>query len=239
MRKWYIVLFSIIVATFIIGQICKQDFMEEGTSALHVQGDALNQNFGVEYAINDDFRRSMMEYPDQYDGITNDSPIIVTGKPTGKIFQEGEWFGQEIRVNQVIKGSSELKKDGMTESFYVFSADGFRTYDDGKIRYSGGFGLMQTNSNYILFLGLAPHTLLTPVKGYSLMGGFFGYIKLSNGSQTQAIATDIEKLNYDDVWQFEYIAESSENLEAVYRIKERILDNMQQLYPFLPINDKG
>jgi hypothetical protein len=227
MKRWYIALISAIVVAFVIGQACKFSFPGEGLSDLSAQEDALGRGFGVEYVMGSETSRSFRDDPGQYDNLANDALIIAIGKPTGKIVQSGMYFGQEVTVDRIVKGADELKDDegdGGTETFYVFSPDGFRMHEDNRVRYSGGYGLMQKDSSYLLFLESASYTSLMPVGGYGLLGWFFGYIKLDgDDTRSQPVSKPTEELTYDEVWQLEYIAESEEVLESVYRMKERIM----------------
>jgi hypothetical protein len=228
MKKWYITLLVVIASTFIIGQVCKMNFFPEGSDALKTQEDTLNKGFGVEYAINDDYSQTLIDYADQYDDMVDSSEIIIIGKPTGRVFQQGEYFAQEVEIDHIIKGNDELEANNSTECFYAFSVDGFQDYErDGRIKYLGGRGLMQKDSSYLIFLRPVSDISIMPVGGYELVGGFFSYIKLdSDDSRSQPVTAPVNELKYDDVWQFEYIAESEKILENMYRMKKHIIESV-------------
>jgi hypothetical protein len=224
MKKWILIQVAAIVVVAVIGVIWKANLPDDGLSTLHTQEDALGKGFGVEYVMGTDLSNSLVNYPEQFDDIVDVSDVIVIGRPTGKIFQQGEIFCQEVLVNEIIKGEERLRADGLEKSLYMINADGFRRYDDGKVRYMGGYGLMQESSDYLLFLGYTDPFQLLPVNGYEMLGGFFGRIKLDdNAAGSTPMSTPAEELSYDEIWDYEYIANSQEVLDEVYRMKEHIL----------------
>jgi hypothetical protein len=227
MKRWIFALTASVVIIAVVGQIWKANLPD---NALNTQEDALNKGFGVEGVMNQDYCNALLEYPNQNDSIVNDAKIIVIGKPSGKIFQEGAIFGQEVIVQKVLKGSDEIQEDGNAEAFYLLGADGFYdTYEDGKARYIGGIGLMQKSSSYLLFLEDVNYDLLLPVKGYGMLGGLFGRIKLDeNGAKSTPVNKPAEELSYDEIWDYEYIADSQNVLDEVYRMKEHVLDLVRE-----------
>jgi hypothetical protein len=229
MKKWIVIQIAAVAILAIFGQVCKFNFPDNGLSAMNLQKDMLNGRIGVEYVMDEGLYNSLVNYPDQYDNLRADAAVVVIASPTGRIFQEGEIFGQEIEVIKTLKGAKQIKDDGFHDRFYVFGADGFRVCDDGRVKYQGGYGLMQQTSEYLIFLERIKYDALFPVKGYGLLGGFFGYIKLDNDDVgSSPIAVPIQDLLYDDVWQYEYIAESQKILDRVYLMKDHILETMAE-----------
>ncbi|MDR1068426.1 MAG: hypothetical protein LBL36_04185 [Clostridiales Family XIII bacterium] len=223
MKRWILVQLAVVVIVAAAGQLWKATVPDD---TFRTQEDTLNKGFDVEYVMGADDYNSLVNYPEQNDTLVNDAAVIIVGKPTGNIFQEGAIFGQEIVIEEILKGSDNLRAAGFGETLYVFGADGFYdVYEDGNIRYMGGFGLMQKSSSYLIFLEDVGYDLLFPVKGYWLFGGFYGRLRVDEpGAKSPPVTVPAEELSYDDVWDYEYIAESQKVLDEVYRMKEHVLE---------------
>jgi hypothetical protein len=225
MKKWILIQFIVIAIIAIFGVTIKATVSSSAISSMYTQENTLIDTIGVEYAIDDVYAQSLISDPEAYDNIRKESQIILIGTPSGAISQEGDIFGQEVIIKEIIKGEEMLKSDGLADTLYVFSADGFFDADNGKIMYRGGYGLMQKSSEYLIFLTDLPQfTELLSVEGYYNNGGFFGQLKLNNREdQSKPINTPIEDLRYIDVWDYEFIAESQNVLDQMYLTKERLL----------------
>jgi hypothetical protein len=225
MKKLIFIQIAVVAIIAVIGQVWRADAYANDPFLFRTQEDTLNKGFGVEYVMGRDYSGSLINYPDQLDGLADDAAVIAIGQPTGEIFQEGMVFGQKILVQRIIKGAEKLRAAGYEESFYAFCPDGFHDYyEDGKARYAGGYGLMQKSSQYLLFLEETKFDLLLPVKGYMILGGFLGRLKLDeDGVRSTPVDIPVDELKYEDIWDYEYIADSQEVLDEVYRMKEHVL----------------
>jgi hypothetical protein len=223
MKQWILAQLAVVVIIAAAGQVWKANLPD---NTFQTQEDTLNKGFGVEYVMGEDEYNSLVNYPAQNDTIVNDADVIVIGTPSGKIFQEGAIFGQEIIIEEILKGDDKLQSAGFTETLYVLGADGFyNVYGDEKIQYMGEFGLMQKSSSYLLLLEDIDYDRLLPVKGYGLVGGIYGRLKVDEPDVKSPLVTvPAGELSYDDVWDYEYIAESQKVLDEVYRMKEHILE---------------
>jgi hypothetical protein len=192
---------------------------------MRAQEDTLIDTIGVEYVIDDAYVQPLEADPGLYDNLGEESQIILIGTPSGNILQEGDIFGQEVIVKNIIKGKEMLESDGLTDALYIFSSDGFFDAGNGEIMYRGGYGLMRKSSEDLIFLTDLPQfTELLSVDGYYNNGGFFGQLKLNNREdRSKPIDTPIEDLRYIDVWDYEFIAESQNALDWMYLTKERLL----------------
>ena len=221
MKRWIIGQVIIIIMVALIGQICRFNFSNCGIAGLKTVEDTLLLDCGVTYIFENGMYKNMKMYEDDYVNDMDQASIIVIGEPTGEIIQDGERFGQEIIVKQILNDSGISEKD----RFYVYNVDGFEMID-GKAMYYGGRSLMSKDSLYLIFLDTIPYDSVLPKKGYDLSGGFFSYLRLSN-SISEPILGQSGQINYNDIYQYEYFAESQKILDQIYEIKNRIIDRFR------------
>lgn len=226
MKLWRITIALTILIVFIVGQLLKLGFNDAGLAGLSHINEVYNLDVGLEYMFGKDeedeerIYESLTEYENDYITAPLSAPIIVVGKPSGNIKQNRLSFGQEIVVEEVLKGEGLIETG---ESYYVYNPYGFSVDNEGRSVYTNIKNVMEPQNEYLIFLQASELNEYDSVpRSYSLEGSFFDYIKLTQ-QDSAVISEQLKKVKFMELQQYEYFSTSERILQKVKKIKQDII----------------
>lgn len=147
------------------------------------------------------------------------APVIAVASATGKLRQTEGSLGQEIRIEEVIRGG-ELVECG--ETGYLYQYFGFQEVD-GRIQYGNLLNLMQPGERYLVFLEESPLNIYQKKAAYLLASDFFGYVKIG-GQETATLAAGQSAYDFTLLKAYEFFSVSEDTTEVLNAIRKEILD---------------
>ncbi len=229
MKRWMIFQILAVVVTATIGQLCKMQFTDAGLLDLRNIDDTYAMNCGLSFIYGDNpameeteeaLYNNLVTYEDDYVNETESAPIVIIAHATGNIKNYNSSLGQEIIVDDIIKG------DGMeiNKSYYIYSVDCFEMNEKGEITYIGLKNLMNQKDSYLAFLEPSVLNGITSEKNFTYSGTFFfNYLNIDNDSK-DFIKKPIEDTSYNDIREMEFFAGSERMLNQLNRIKHEIIN---------------
>lgn len=221
MKRWIIFQLLLLAAVVCVGQIGKSTFTDSGAASLTSIDEALLLDSGIDYIFTSKDLDSFKSYEEQYVTDVDQASLVVLATPTGNLSQRHFSLGQEIKIDRVIKGNTQLKD---TVTAYVFSQDGFVVADElhSGLTYYSIKNLMKPNHQYLVFINPLEINNYLKEPGYSLVSSFFNYLDLTSNAST-ITNIPLDKLRFSDLKDNEFYSNSQEVLEQLLNIKKQII----------------
>lgn len=158
--------------------------------------------------------KTFCQYEQDYIKEVLSAPVIICAVATGNIKQKTTSFGQEVLVEKVYKGASELEG----EKIMVYTADGFVKAKRGW-NYMGIKNPMKKNQAYVIFMNEKENNVWT------LAEGTFNYLCIEKDQKRTVNWSKQTKMEeYRDV---EFFVTSERLMEQMLTIKHKILEEIK------------
>ncbi len=131
--------------------------------------------------------------------------MIAVASATGKLRQTEGSLGQEIHIEEVIRGG-DLVECG--ETGYLYQYFGFQEAD-GRIQYGNLLNLMQPGERYLVFLEESPLNTYQKEAAYLLASDFFGYVKIG-GQETATLVAGQSAYDFTLLRAYEFFSVSED-----------------------------
>jgi|GEM_PF-2473178 len=237
MKKWLSYQLLIIIIVFVMGQICKANFIDHGLYKMKTIEDGYLLKCGVEYILEKKDLDGFIDYQNSYIESSEEYPIVVIGKPTGNIEQALRSFGQEIIVEKILKGTGIEKEN----KYFVYKEYGFNITSGNELSLSDTMNVInifnENNGNrlvygdttnvmnpdcyYLIFLKPSDLNPLTSIDSYMCLN-YFPYLNISR-DRSFPINEDLYSIKYADLKDSEFFASNQEIIDQVHIIKHKIV----------------
>lgn len=147
------------------------------------------------------------------------APVIVVASSTGKLRQTEGSLGQEIYIEEVIRGCDFVE---CGDTGYLYQYFGFQEVD-GSIQYGNPLNLMKPGEQYLVFMEESPLNVYQKEAAYILASDFFGYVKIG-GQETVTLEERMAVYDFSALGTYEFFSVSEDTTKVLNAIKKELLD---------------
>lgn len=130
------------------------------------------------------------------------APVIAIAKATGDLNLTRGTYGQEIVIEEVIRGEKEISSG---DTAWIYQYYGLEEVE-GKVLFRNCLNIMKPEEEYLVFLQASPLNSYQKEQVYMLMNHILGYVRL-DGMETKSLAM-FEKVDFIELKDYEFFAVS-------------------------------
>lgn len=225
MKNWSRIMIIVIIMVGILGQIGKNLIKDSGASDIKTVEEFKELNCRIKYIYGCDKEdeeecyKSFKEYEADYVKEAIEMPNVIIGKATGNLHTEGRSLGQEIYVENSLKGN--IIEEG--EKAYIYSGYGISVDEKGVLEYNNVINIMEKGEKYLIFLESSDLNKYKTQKEYFISNINIGYYKLGE-SNLNPISLKEKEDYMEKVSNREFFASSTRIMEQLEKIKKQVIE---------------
>lgn len=225
-KKWYVWIAVFFILTAVAGKVIMARTPDAGLADVKTIDELYERQVKLEYALGDGESRealaeTLTQNQAEYVRQAEEADIIVLAESTGALEFTTGTYGQEIRVNSIIKGSEWIHEN---ETCWIWRSYGIEVMD-GQIVYRNVLNLMQTGT-YLVFLNSNKLNEYRTEKEFQTASEYFGYLPIA-GVNVQPIKESQRNVLYKE-WSEIPVFTSSKKVAAAWNeIAELIIHKFE------------